>query len=59
MTFAASKGLNVARTALHAEGPSTLLLERFDRTPLIEGGHRIPMLSALTLLDADWVNQQG
>jgi len=57
MTFAASKGLNVARTALHAETPSTLLVERFDRTPLAEGGRRIPMLSALTLLDAEWMAQ--
>jgi serine/threonine-protein kinase HipA len=31
MTFAAGKGLNVARTALYAEQPSTLLVERFDR----------------------------
>jgi len=58
MTFAAKKGLNVARTALHAENPSTLLLERFDRTPLAEGGRRIPMLSALTLLDSEWKAQQ-
>ena len=58
MTFAASKGLNVARTALHAETPSTLLVERFDRTPLAEGGRRLPMLSALTLLDAEWMTQQ-
>ncbi|MFZ4965094.1 type II toxin-antitoxin system HipA family toxin [Pseudomonas gingeri] len=57
MTFAASKGLNVARTALHAETPSTLLVERFDRTPLAEGGSRLPMLSALTLLDAEWMTQ--
>lgn len=57
MTFAASKGLNVANTALHAETPSTLLIERFDRTPLAEGARRIPMLSALTLLDAEWNEQ--
>lgn len=54
MTFAASKGMNVAKTALHAEDPSTLLVERFDRTSLVEGARRIPMLSALTLLDSDW-----
>ena len=57
MTFAASKGLNVANTALHAQSPSTLLIERFDRTPLDEGARRIPMLSALTLLDAEWNEQ--
>ncbi|MGY2180226.1 HipA domain-containing protein [Pseudomonas agarici] len=57
MTFAASKGLKVARTALHAQTPSTLLVERFDRTPLAEGGSRIPMLSALTLLDAEWMTR--
>lgn len=54
MNFAASKGLNVASTALHAENPTTLLIKRFDRTPLADGARRIPMLSALTLLDADW-----
>lgn len=57
MTFAASKGMSVAKTALHAESPSTLLIERFDRTPLAEGARRIPMLSALTLLDSDWNEQ--
>lgn len=54
MTFAASKGFNVANTALRAENPSTLLVERFDRTPLAEGARRVPMLSALTLLDSEW-----
>ena len=54
MTFAAGKGLNVAKTALHAETPSTLLIERFDRTPIAQGARRIPMLSALTLLDSEW-----
>lgn len=54
MTFAASKGLSVAKTALHAEFPTTLLIERFDRTPIAQGAKRIPMLSALTLLNADW-----
>lgn len=57
MTFAAQKGMNVAKTALHAETPSTLLIERFDRTPLAEGARRIPMLSALTLLDSEWNEQ--
>lgn len=54
MTFASMKGLTVARTALHAHDPSTLLVERFDRTPIGQSARRIPMLSALTLLDADW-----
>ncbi|WP_095108747.1 type II toxin-antitoxin system HipA family toxin [Pseudomonas sp. Irchel 3E20] len=54
MTFAALKGLNVARTALYAGQPSTLLVKRFDRLPPADSGRRIPMLSALTLLDADW-----
>jgi len=35
MTFAAGKGINVARTALHAENPSTLLVERFDRCSVL------------------------
>ncbi|UZE17719.1 type II toxin-antitoxin system HipA family toxin [Pseudomonas sp. B21-054] len=54
MTFAALKGLNVAKTALYVGTPSTLLVKRFDRFPLAEAARRIPMLSALTLLDADW-----
>ncbi|MBA5708484.1 type II toxin-antitoxin system HipA family toxin [Pseudomonas fulva] len=54
MTFAAMKGLSVARTALHAHSPSTLLVERFDRLPIKDGARRIPMLSALTLLDSEW-----
>ena len=33
------------------------MIERFDRTPLAEGARRIPMLSALTLLDAEWNEQ--
>lgn len=57
MTFAASKGLSVAHTALHADDPRTLLVERFDRTPLADGAKRIPMLSALTLLDSEWDDQ--
>lgn len=54
MTFAAAQGLNAARTALHAQSLSTLLVERFDRLPIREGARRIPMLSALTLLDSEW-----
>jgi len=54
MTFASSKGLKVANTALHAEDPSTLLVERFDRTAIADGARRIPMLSALTLMDSEW-----
>lgn len=54
MTFAALKGVNVAKTALYAGKPSTLLVKRFDRFPIAEAGRRIPMLSGLTLLDADW-----
>lgn len=54
MTFAALKGLRVAKTALYAGTPSTLLVKRFDRFSMAEAGRRIPMLSALTLLDADW-----
>lgn len=54
MTFAVLKGLNVAKTALYVGTPSTLLVKRFDRFPLAEAARRIPMLSALTLLDADW-----
>jgi serine/threonine-protein kinase HipA len=54
MTFASTKGLKVAKTALHAEDPSTLLVERFDRTSLADGARRMPMLSALTLLDSEW-----
>ncbi|POA22384.1 type II toxin-antitoxin system HipA family toxin [Pseudomonas sp. FW300-N1A1] len=55
MTFASLKGLNVARTALYAGTPSTLLVKRFDRLPPADTGRRVPMLSALTLLDAEWV----
>ncbi|ROM81913.1 toxin/anti-toxin system, HipA-like toxin module [Pseudomonas brassicacearum] len=54
MTFASLKGLNVAKTALYLGAPSTLLVKRFDRFPIAESGRRIPMLSGLTLLDADW-----
>lgn len=54
MTFAALKGLDVAKTALYAGTPSTLLIKRFDRLPPADTGRRLPMLSALTLLDAEW-----
>ncbi|MDR6711519.1 serine/threonine-protein kinase HipA [Pseudomonas hunanensis] len=57
MTFAASKGMSVAKTALRIEEIPTLLVQRFDRTPLAEGARRIPMLSALTLLDSEWNDQ--
>lgn len=57
MTFAASKGMNVANTALRVEDPPTLLVQRFDRTPIADGAKRIPMLSALTLLDSEWNDQ--
>lgn len=55
MTFAASKGLNVARTRLHPGKTSVLLVDRFDRVATAEGDTmRLPMLSAATLLDVDW-----
>jgi len=55
MTFAASKGLDVARTRLHSGKTSVLLVDRFDRVATGEGGFlRLPMLSAATLLDVDW-----
>lgn len=55
MTFAASKGFNVARTRLHPGKTSVLLVDRFDREVTAEGGTlRLPMLSAATLLDVDW-----
>lgn len=57
MTFAALKGMNVAKTALRVEEPSALLVQRFDRTPIAEGARRIPMLSGLTLLDSEWNDQ--
>ncbi|NUT73834.1 type II toxin-antitoxin system HipA family toxin [Pseudomonas sp. C1C7] len=54
MTFATSKGIDTARTRLIADERSTLLVDRFDRVEIDGRMHRIPMLSALTLLDADW-----
>lgn len=55
MTFAASRGLNVARTRLHQGKTSVLLVDRFDRVVTPEGDTlRHPMLSAATLLDVDW-----
>jgi serine/threonine-protein kinase HipA len=60
MTFAASKGMNVARVQLHRGRVNTLLVERFDRVPADDGHfYRIPMLSGLTLLDSDWNNPLG
>lgn len=60
MTFAGSKGMNVAKTALHrGERGNTLLVERFDRlySEQEKRFRRIPMLSGLTLLDAEWQSQ--
>lgn len=57
MTFAASKGLSVAKTSLYmGSSGKTLLVERFDRVydPETDDFRRAPMLSALTLLDAEW-----
>lgn len=55
MTFAATKGLNVAHTRLHQRVASVLLVDRFDRVATPDGGvTRLPMLSAATLLDIDW-----
>ncbi|GAB3482544.1 type II toxin-antitoxin system HipA family toxin [Azotobacter salinestris] len=57
MTFAAGKGMSVARTALHrSEKGNTLLVERFDRkwSEDQKKFRRIPMMSGLTLLDAEW-----
>lgn len=60
MSFAASKGLNVAVTRLHRGRINTLLVERFDRMPASNGQfYRVPMLSGLTLLDSDWNNPAG
>lgn len=57
MTFAGLKGLNVAKTALFKSSKgNTLLVDRFDRVYCAENKRfkRIPMLSGLTLLDAEW-----
>lgn len=55
MTFARSKGLNVANTALHqSDKGNTLLVDRFDRRNVDGVFRRIPMLSALTLFNAEW-----
>lgn len=57
MSFAGSKGLNVAKTSLHiGKEVKTLLVERFDRVydAKTDHFHRVPMLSALTLLNAEW-----
>lgn len=59
--FAATKGLNVADHSLEiishqGSEKSLLVLKRFDRTYSKEHQifERYPMVSALTLLDADW-----
>lgn len=55
MTFAANKGLDVARTRLHPGRTSVLLVNRFDRETTAEGDTlHLPMLSAAALLDVDW-----
>lgn len=57
MTFAAGQGMNVANVALHQGATSnTLLVERFDRQwdEQRQRFRRIPMLSGLTLLNAEW-----
>jgi serine/threonine-protein kinase HipA len=62
MTFAATKGMSVARTALHqSERGNTLLVERFDRKWSESDARfrRIPMMSGLTLLDAEWQVQRS
>lgn len=62
MTFADTKGMNVARTALHrGEKGNTLLVERFDRKWSATDARfrRIPMMSGLTLLDAEWHAQRN
>lgn len=57
MSFAATKGLNVAHVELHRGKTSTLLVDRFDRRPTGDGKFlRLPMMSGLTLLDSDWRN---
>jgi len=54
MSFAASKGLNVARTRLQPGRTNVLLVDRFDREATTGGNTlRLPMLSAATLLDVD------
>lgn len=62
MTFADTKGMNVARTALHrGDKGNTLLVERFDRKWSATDARfrRIPMMSGLTLLDAEWHAQRN
>lgn len=55
MTFARGKGLQVAKTALHhSDKGNTLLVDRFDRQYVEGRFRRVPMLSALTLFDAEW-----
>lgn len=53
--FAASKGMRVATTRLHRGHVNVLLVDRFDRVVDAGGSiHRLPMLSALSLIDGDW-----
>lgn len=55
MTFARTKGMRVANTALHiGDKGKTLLVDRFDRRYEDGKFRRIPMLSALTLFNAEW-----
>lgn len=55
MTFAAGKGMQVARTRLYRGSVSVLLVDRFDRVASAHGELlRLPMLSGATLLDLDW-----
>ncbi len=57
MTFAGLKGLQAANTSLYrGERINTLLVERFDRVfdEPTRRFRRLPMLSGLTLLDAEW-----
>lgn len=55
MSFAATKGMQVAGTRLHHGRVNTLLVDRFDRIPTNDHRFlRVPMLSGLTLLDSGW-----
>ncbi|MDR0277246.1 MAG: type II toxin-antitoxin system HipA family toxin [Paucimonas sp.] len=55
MTFAAKKGMRVAKTSLyHDKKGTTLLVERFDRRYVDGVFRRVPFLSGLTLLDTEW-----
>jgi serine/threonine-protein kinase HipA len=55
MTFAANKGMRVAKTALFEDlMGTTLLVERFDRQWKEGIFRRLPLLSGLTLLNTEW-----